>query len=125
MKYASKKIDASEEQILTTKLYSLFKEGELFRNPNLKIADVADKLQIPPYLLSQFLNDNLGKSFAIFINEHRIEAAKKKLLSNNNFTLETIGYDCGFNSKSTFFSTFKKLTGLTPSNYREQHSTIE
>lgn len=125
LKYASKKIDASEAEILSTKLYQLFKEEELFRNPNLKIADVADILQILPHRLSQFLNDNLGKSFAIFINEHRIEAAKKKLLRNNNLTLETIGYDCGFNSKSTFFSTFKKLTGLTPSSYQKQHSTID
>ncbi|MEM8928829.1 MAG: helix-turn-helix domain-containing protein [Bacteroidota bacterium] len=120
VKYASKKIDPSEAEMLSAKLNRLFKEEELFRNPNLKIADVADELNMPSQRLSQFLNDNMGKSFSSFINEHRINAAKKMLLQNNQYTTEAIGYECGFNSKSTFFTTFKKLTGHTPANFKSQ-----
>ena len=98
----------------------LFEEKELFKNPNLKIADLAKELNMSSQRLSQFLNDNMGKSFSGFINEHRINAAKKMLLQDNRYTAETIGYECGFNSKSTFFTTFKKLTGHTPANFKSQ-----
>ncbi len=120
VKYASKKIDVSEAEILSIKLDELFKEEELFRNANLKIADVANKLHIPSQRLSQLLNDNMGKSFSSFINEYRINAAKSMLLQDERYTAETIGYECGFNSKSTFFTTFKKLTGYTPANFKAQ-----
>lgn len=92
---------------------------KLFENPNLKLADVAKELNIQPHNLSQYLNDNSGKSFALFLNEYRIEAAKLLLLKNNEYTTEAIGYECGFNSKSTFYSTFKKITGYTPAVYRQ------
>jgi AraC-like DNA-binding protein len=68
------------------------------------------------------LNDNLGKSFALFINEYRIEEAKHLLKENNSFTLEAIGFEAGFSSKSTFYATFKKVTGQTPSEFKKQHS---
>jgi len=118
VKYASKKIGISEAEALSIKLNQLFNEKELFKNSNLKIADVANELRIPSQRLSQFLNDNIGKSFSSFINEYRIEAAKKMLLQDDRYTLETIGYECGFNSKSTFYTTFKKLTGTTPANFK-------
>jgi len=117
-KYSNKKISPSDAQLLEQKLHKAILDDELFKNPNLKIGDVANKLQVVPHYLSQFLNDNLGKSFSLFINEYRIEAAKQLLLSNTNYTTEAIGYECGFNSKSTFFSTFKKLTGSTPSTFK-------
>ncbi|MEL7122795.1 MAG: helix-turn-helix domain-containing protein [Bacteroidota bacterium] len=120
VKYASKKIDVSEAETLSIELNKLFQEKELFRNSNLKIADVANELRIPSQRLSQLLNDNLGKSFSLFINEYRIDAAKKMLIQDDKFKLETIGYECGFNSKSTFFTTFKKLTGSTPAGFRAQ-----
>jgi AraC-like DNA-binding protein len=61
----------------------------------------------------------LGKSFTNLINEYRIEKAKELLETENNFTVEGIGYESGFNSKSTFFTTFKKITGKTPTEYQK------
>ncbi|MFP2994734.1 helix-turn-helix domain-containing protein [Spongiivirga sp. MCCC 1A20706] len=117
-KYSNKKIIDDDVNELKQNLHKLLIKEQLFKNPNLKLNDVADKLQLAPHYLSQFLNDNLGKSFSLFINEYRIEAAKELLLANTNYTAEAIGYECGFNSKSTFFSTFKKVTGSTPSKYK-------
>lgn len=117
-KYADKKINNSEADHILSKLDATMAEGELFHNANLKIGDVAKQLNVAPHYLSQFLNDNLGKSFSLYVNEYRINAAKSLIVSNENYTLEAIGYECGFNSKSTFFSTFKKITGLTPANYQ-------
>ena len=93
-------------------------QEELFRNANLKSSDLAKKIHITTHQLSQLLNDNLGKNFSVFINEYRINAAKSMLNNNSKLTLEAIGYECGFNSKSTFFTTFKKFVGTTPSQFK-------
>ena len=84
------------------------------------LSDVAKKLQISVHQLSQLLNDNAGKSFPLFINEYRIEKAQQMLTASQHLTLESIGYECGFNSKSTFYTSFKKIMGTTPAKYKSQ-----
>ncbi len=121
VKYANKKINSDEASSFRADLDTLIAENELFKNPNLKLNDVANQLNILPHYLSQFLNDNLGKSFSLFINEYRIEEAKRLLTKKNEYTTEAIGYECGFNSKSTFFTTFKKITGVTPAGYKSNN----
>ena len=101
--------------------YSEMNDGQ-YAMPNGCANDIAKELQISSHQLSQLLNDNLGKSFALFINEFRIEEAKKLLKENNQFTLEAIGFEAGFSSKSTFYATFKKVVGKTPSAYKKQFS---
>lgn len=121
VKYENKKISKEKVTSIIEGL-AVIKDKELYQNPDLKLSDIAKKLNIPSHQLSQFLNDNLGKSFSLFINEFRIEKAKQLLISGNTYTIETIGYDSGFNSKSTFFTTFKKITGRTPANYKKENS---
>ena len=124
VKYENKKISTEKVASIIERL-AIIKDKKLFRNPDLKLSDIAKKLNIPSHQLSQLLNDNLGKSFSLFINEFRIEEAKQLLVSNNVYTIETIGYDCGFNSKSTFFTTFKKITGTTPAKYKKENNQKE
>ena len=121
-KYASKKIATDEAGLLIESLHSVMKEKLFHKNTNVKLKDIAKELHISSHQLSQLLNDNLGKSFAMFINEHRIDEAKKLLQENNQFTLEAIGFEAGFSSKSTFYATFKKVVGVTPSAYKKQFS---
>lgn len=92
-----------------------------YLNPELTLKELADHLEIPAYQLSEILNKGLNKSFYEFVNHYRIEEAKEKLVDpkNANLTLEGIGYECGFNSKSTFYAIFKKYTLLTPSEFRK------
>lgn len=119
-KYATNKIASEEADPILSKLKRLMVQEELFKNPNLKLPDVAKHLHITPHRLSQLLNDNLGTNFPRFINEFRVENAKLLLQENKLFSLEAIGYECGFNSKSTFYATFKKYVGTTPAKYRNQ-----
>ncbi len=105
---------AQIEQTLSTII-----EKELFLNPNLTLTEASKELNISKHTLSQYLNEQLGKSFSTYINELRIEKAKAFLQSENPYTIEGLGYESGFNSKSTFHSTFKKLTGQTPAEYRK------
>ncbi len=117
-KYKAKKITNEEANRLEQKLKEIMEQKMFYKNTNIKLADIAKELNITQHQLSQFLNDNLGKSFALFINEYRIEEAKKILKENNQFTLEAIGFEAGFSSKSNFYATFKKMVGVTPSVYR-------
>ena len=94
-------------------------QHQFHKKTNVKLNDIAKELNMTSHKLSQLLNDNFGKSFAVFINEYRIEEAKKLLKENNQYTLEAIGFEAGFNSKSTFYAIFKKLTNQTPSEYQK------
>lgn len=119
-KYSGRKIDSTEAQILWEKLEKIMSDKSLYKNPNLSLQDLSQEVNISSHQLSQFLNNNLGKNFTSFINEFRINEACKIITSNDKLTLESIGYDVGFNSKSTFFAAFKKHTGTTPLNYQLQ-----
>lgn len=119
-KYGDKKIDELEAGELTKKLRQVMIEQKLYKDPNLKLPEVAKKLNMLPHRLSQLINDNLSTSFSSFVNEYRINEAKKLLKSNDKFSLEAIGYECGFNSKSTFYSTFNKFTRTTPAKFQSE-----
>ncbi|MDD7914556.1 helix-turn-helix domain-containing protein [Polaribacter ponticola] len=120
-KYASKKIKTKEANALVVSLNSVMLEKQFHKNTNVKLIDIAKELQISTHQLSQLLNDNLGKSFAFFINEYRVDEAKQLLKENNQFTLEAIGFEAGFSSKSSFYATFKKNVGQTPSAFKKQY----
>jgi AraC-like DNA-binding protein len=92
----------------------------MFRDPDLTLPDVAEALDVPPHLLSQYLNDNLGKSFTSFVNEYRVRAVEQELQKEDHqLTLEAIGNECGFRSNSSFYNAFKKVKGMTPSQFRK------
>lgn len=117
-KYKNKEIDTETLDLIGEKL-SIIIEKELYLNPNFSLEEAAKQLEVTKHILSQYVNEILGKSFSNLIKEYRIEKAKMLLESKNNYTIESLGYDSGFNSKSTFFTTFKKITGLTPAEYQK------
>ncbi len=118
-RYANKKITNEHAVSLTERLQKIILDQELYKNPDLKLNDLAKKINISGHQLSQLLNDNLGKSFAAFINEYRITAACELIANDNAIKLEAIGYEVGFNSKSTFYTAFKKHKHTTPTIYKE------
>ncbi|MDD3739597.1 MAG: helix-turn-helix domain-containing protein [Bacteroidales bacterium] len=92
-----------------------------YLNPDINMNMLSENLKIPKHNITEVLNVELGKNFFRFINEYRIEEVKK-LLSDpkNKYSIEAIGYECGFNSKSAFFTVFKNITGMTPNMYKEK-----
>ncbi len=121
-KYKTKKIQDLEANPLVMQLNEIMIQHQFHKNTNIKLNDIAKELNITSHKLSQLLNDNIGKSFALFINEYRINEAKALLKENDQYTLEGIGLEAGFSSKSTFYATFKKIVGKTPSEYKKQLS---
>ncbi len=124
-KYTNKKIAVELADSFASKLERLMNSEELYKNPNLKLNDLAVKMNMSAHQLSQLLNDNLGKSFSTYINEYRINEACQKIEEGSFLKIEEIGYEVGFNSKSTFFSTFKKIKNTTPLLYRQSQIPSE
>ncbi len=119
-KYANVQITTKEAQHLLEKIERTLLDEELFKNPNLTLPLLAKKINIRPQLLSQLLNNNLNKNFSQFINTYRIEEAKQLLIAKPHLKIDSIAEECGFNSNSTFYTAFKKVTNTTPSKYTKQ-----
>ena len=69
----------------------------------------------------QIINEKMGRNFLDFVNQYRVEEAKGMLTdeNRNHLTVLSIAYDAGFNSKTAFYSAFKKQTGTSPTKYRK------
>ena len=105
-------------------LDELIQHKKIHLQPSLTIGNLAKSSGYPEYLISLFINRIHGLSFRDYINTLRINEAKI-LLENpdEKRTILDIAYECGFNSKSTFNSAFKKTTHQTPSTFRISHKS--
>jgi putative ABC transport system permease protein len=92
-----------------------------YRDAELSLTSLAEKLDIHPHELSRIINVTLRKNFNDFINEYRIREVTRKMRDHScdHLTLLGIGYDSGFNSKATFNRTFRQLTGKSPKEYND------
>ncbi|NAS30988.1 helix-turn-helix domain-containing protein [Flavobacteriaceae bacterium R38] len=102
------------------KLESLIKTKKIYRDPHLSLSTTAGLLGISSCYLSSLVNTITKKSFIDYINEYRVAEVKKNLRSKefNHYTIVSVGLEAGFNSKSTFYTAFKKHTGMSPSDFR-------
>lgn len=91
----------------------------VYKKSELSITDLATRLGVHPNYLSQVINQKEGKNFYDFVNSYRIEEFKNLISQQKNqqFTLLSLAYDCGFSSKTSFNRVFKKATGQTPTEY--------
>ncbi len=97
-----------------------FEKEKAYLNPDLNMDLLSEAIGYPKYQITEVLNVEIGKNFFQFVNTYRIEAVKKMLLEPQlKFSIEAIGYECGFNSKSSFYTVFKATTGQTPVNFRK------
>ncbi|WP_435235866.1 helix-turn-helix domain-containing protein [Psychromonas sp. PT13] len=93
-----------------------------YLDANLTIEKLSKQIAIPRHYLTQIISEQLNKNFYLFINEYRINTVKHYIddAENNPLSMLEIAYQSGFNSKSTFNVAFKKLTSMTPSQYKKQ-----
>lgn len=90
----------------------------LFQDNELSLAKLAEASGLNIHLASKAINECSGGNFYDWVNLYRVEKAKSLLLESNA-QVSRICFDVGFNSKSTFYAAFKKVTGLTPGAYRK------
>lgn len=106
------------------KLIDLMEHDAIYRDPDMSREKVAEQLAISNSYLTQLIKEHTGMSFTSFTNQYRVKEVEKMLhdTSYENFDVVSIGLEAGFKSKSAFFSTFKKLNGITPKQFRKKMS---
>jgi AraC-like DNA-binding protein len=117
-------LSAERIQELVKKITILMEGEKLYQETELTLQQLADKLKVPAYQVSQSINEGMKKNFYDLINEYRVREAKRLLLDlrSNTYTILSVGFEAGFNSKTTFNTVFKKFTGFTPTEYRNKES---
>jgi len=117
-KYKNSLLSSEKKTEIKMQILQYFDRRKPYLDSEFCMNDLSHKLNIPKHQLTEVLNTDIGKNFFLFVNTYRIESAKKALLKKSKyFSIEAIGYDCGFSSKSSFYTTFKKMTDQTPLQY--------
>jgi AraC-like DNA-binding protein len=112
--------DGKDYSIISNALLKFMDEKKLYLDPQLNLNMLSAESNISSREISLALNHHLKKKFYWFVNEYRVEEAKKRLgdAGNDHLKILTIAFDCGFNSKATFNRIFKKITGKNPGYFR-------
>lgn len=110
-------MSSESDSSMQAEFLRLLQDGRVYLNPDLTVEDVASRLNTMPRNLSAMLHNDMHISFCRLINEKRIEYAKELLRSSDD-KVEQVGLLCGFNSYTSFYRTFLKITGQTPSEWR-------
>lgn len=100
-------------------LVALMKQKKLFLTAELSLSMLSEELEVHPNTLSQVINTVEQKNFFDYINSLRVEEFMERVADpeNQKFTLLSLAYECGFNSKTSFNRNFKNITGKSPSEY--------
>lgn len=109
-----------EGQDLLQQLDEIMTSQKPYKQQGLKLQELAALAQTSKHELSKVLNDTYGKGFARYVQEYRVAEAKALIASHHHLSLEGIGNEAGFKSKSAFFEAFKKITGTTPAAFRKE-----
>lgn len=116
----------SADELITVKakLLEIVAREKVFLDPNLGLPQLAQKANLSTHDLSYVINEGFGENFFQFINRYRVKEAERLLLSTQHQHLNILGiaYESGFRSKSTFNTTFKNMTGLSPSQFIQKAS---
>ncbi len=120
-KYIKSKLSNKNSEEIKARLFVVMEKSKPYLDGGLTLPQLANSVGCTSNHLSQVINDELGKTFFDFINSHRIDQTKQQLLcpETEKTSILTILMDAGFNSKSAFYTAFKKEVGMTPSQYKK------
>ena len=99
-----------------------FNQTDCYMNADFSLKKLSEDLNFSESYLSKKIRQHYNFNFSDFVNSYRVEKAKEYLKAQefDNYTIESIGLECGFNSKSTFYLAFNKFTGTTPTEFRKK-----
>lgn len=122
-KYQRSSVSKSETQKYLDQITSYLETNKAYTDPVLNLQSLSTQVGLRPHLVSQAINEHLGKNVADFINSYRLEEAKRLLLDpgQDPYTIEAIAQAAGFNTRNTFYRVFKKHCDMTPTAFRRLH----
>lgn len=117
----TEKVPSQKQQDLYDKVNGHVVENKLFLDPYLSLDSLSESLDLSPGYLSFLINNYSSSNFSDYINQLRVDQVKNlvKDPDYHNYTIVSIGLESGFNSKSTFYKSFKKFTGISPAEFKK------
>ncbi|MBN7776632.1 helix-turn-helix domain-containing protein [Nitratireductor aquimarinus] len=109
----------ADDALVLAATHRVLSERQLYRDPDLTLERLARRVGIPGRQISQAINRRLGRNVSQEINQWRIREAMA-LLEETDRPVTAIMFDCGFQTKSNFNNTFRRVTGLSPSDWRRR-----
>ncbi|WP_298540009.1 helix-turn-helix domain-containing protein [uncultured Aquimarina sp.] len=112
-------LDEKEINEIRNLIDSFLKTEKGYRRPELSLSILANEISTTTNKLSWVLNNSYKKTFYELVNEYRVEDFLQRIKENKHkeYTVVSIAFDVGFNSKSTFYKAFKEITNFTPTEY--------
>lgn len=119
----SVEISQSLQNNIIAKLEKELNKNKIHLRNDLTLYSLSKILETNSSYLSKIIKTHYNSSFSTLLNKHRIIEAQKMILDKNfnQYTIDAISMECGYNSKSTFNKAFKEITGLTPKEYKRQN----
>ena len=126
-KYRNSGLTPEASRSLLQNLQLLMREEVLYHDAEINLDKLAARLNASKHHVSQVINEQLGASFFEYVNQLRVEEAKSLLAETkrSDFHIIEIAYLVGFNNKVSFNAAFKKATGMTPTEFRRNHSVSD
>lgn len=123
-KYEKSALSADQLAKVSEKIKSALEQDKGYKDPNLSLRTLSEKINVVPNYASQALNMEIKETFFDYVNKLRVLDAMDRLTSTDD-TVLAISSEVGFNSRSSFYTAFKKISGQTPTAYRKTHSEPE
>lgn len=121
VKYKGSHLSDDDKQQLLLCIHQVMDASDEIYSPDFSLERLAMLSGSKSKYVSQVINEHYGQNFNTFLNSYRIKEACKRmgdLVNYGNFTIEAISESVGFKSRSTFVTSFKRITGLMPSQYQ-------
>ena len=123
VKYQRTGLSKEFSEELKTKLLHLMENKKPYLDSNIRLDNIAQMLDVSRHHASQIINEHFSMNFFDFINSYRIKEAERLLSSEEtqHFSVTDIAFLSGFNNRISFYKAFKKIEGITPSEFREHN----
>lgn len=118
--YIKSKIKALDIKTIMNELQQMMDNEKAFASEDISLKNVAEELNITPHQLSELINKKFHKNFNTYINDFRIEEAKKMLIDEPGRSITSIAIAVGFNTNTAFSAVFSKSEGMSPKQYRQR-----
>jgi AraC-like DNA-binding protein len=125
VKTPTEKTNVNFNTDLMQRICQMMEEQKLYLNADMKLQDLADLLGTNRTYIIDCIKTTRGQSFTQLINSYRIEHAKQLLCQQPDKKMSAIATESGFTTETTFFRTFKTITGITPSEWRTRYAKID
>ncbi|MGI9549740.1 MAG: helix-turn-helix domain-containing protein [Aurantibacter sp.] len=119
-KYKSSSLSHAEMETILEQVTALFETKEIYLEPQLKISEVAEMLNVSTHNISQTINLKTDQSFYDLVNGYRVNYFKNLLADpeNRKYTILALGFESGFNSKATLNRIFRQSQGVSPKEFQ-------